>query len=58
MINIRESNLNFNLDDFVVRPTLVLQIHTRLTLMVGKLVDQWLGTDLDLYSARYWLSRI
>ena len=41
MIDIRESNFNFNLDDFVVRPTLVLQIHTRLTLMVGKLVDQW-----------------
>jgi hypothetical protein len=26
--------------------------------MVGKLVDQWLGTDLDLYLARYWLSGI
>ncbi len=47
MIDIRESNFNFNLDDFVVRPSLVVQIYTRLTLMVGKLVDQWLSTDLD-----------
>jgi hypothetical protein len=47
LIDTRESNFKFNLDDFVARPTLVVKIYTRLTLMVGKLVDQWLGTDLD-----------
>jgi hypothetical protein len=53
MIDIRESNSNFNLDDSVARPALALQIYTRLTLLVGKLVDQWSGTELDLYSVRY-----
>lgn len=57
MIDIRESSSNFNLDGSVVRPALVLQINIRITLLVGKLVDQWSATELDLHSASYLLEQ-